>query len=115
MKIDKQPQTLSLCMIVKNEQQFLPDCLESVRNIVDQIVIIDTGSVDNTVEIAKRYSSEVHYFKWCDDFSAARNESIKYASGDWIFWIDADERLLPESVPEIKKLMEYENKPVSLQ
>jgi len=112
MKIDKQPQTLSLCMIVKNEQQFLPDCLESVRNIVDQIVIIDTGSVDNTVEIAKRYSSEVHYFKWCDDFSAARNESIKYASGDWIFWIDADERLLPESIPEFKRLMKYENRPV---
>ena len=112
MKKDKQPQTLSLCMIVKNEQEFLPDCLESVRNIADQIVIIDTGSIDNTVAIAKRYGAEVHYFKWCDDFSAARNESIKYASCGWIFWIDADERLLPDSIPELKSLMKYENKPV---
>ena len=112
MKKDKQPQTLSLCMIVKDEQEFLPDCLESVRNIADQIVIVDTGSIDNTVEIARRYGAKVHYFKWCDDFSAARNESIKYASGDWIFWIDADERLLPESIPELKSMMKYENKPV---
>lgn len=112
MKKAKQPQTLSLCMIVKNEERFLPDCLESVKDIVDQIVIVDTGSEDNTVEIAKRYGAEVHYFKWCDDFSAARNESIKYATGDWILWMDADERLLPESIPEFKNLMKFESKPV---
>jgi len=108
----RQPQTLSLCMIVRNEQEFLPDCLESVKTIVNQIVIVDTGSDDNGVEIAKKYGAEVHYFKWCDDFSVARNESIKYASCDWILWMDADERLLPESIPEIKRLLRYEKKPL---
>jgi len=112
MKKSKHKKTLSLCMIVKNEQEFLPDCLESVKDIVDQMVIVDTGSVDNTVEIAKQYGAEVHHFEWCNDFSAARNESIKYATGDWILWIDADERLLPESIPEIKNLLKPENKPV---
>ncbi len=112
MKNVRQPQTLSLCMIVRNEQEFLPDCLESVKTIVNQIVIVDTGSDDNGVEIAKKYGAEVHYFKWCDDFSVARNESIKYASCDWILWMDADERLLPESIPEIKRLLRYEKKPL---
>lgn len=111
MKNVKPPQTLSLCMIVRNEQEYLPDCLESIKTIVNQIVIIDTGSDDNTVEIAKKYGAEVYYFKWCDDFSVARNESIKYAGCDWILWMDADERLLPESIPEIKRLLKYEKKP----
>ena len=104
---------LSLCMIVKNEERFLEDCLKSVQDVVDQIVIVDTGSTDGTLEIAKKYNTEIHRFKWRDDFSLARNESIKYAKGDWILWLDADERLLPESVPELKKLLQAQTKAVA--
>ncbi len=104
--------TLSLCMIVKNEDRYLHDCLESVRDVVDQIIIVDTGSTDDTVKIARQFGAEVHYFDWCDDFSAARNESIKYATGDWILWMDADERLLPESIPALKSVLKSENRPV---
>ncbi len=105
--------TLSLCMIVKNEEKYLDDCLKSVKDAVQQIVIIDTGSTDGTVEIAKKYKAEVHHFKWIDDFSAARNESIKYTSGDWILWIDADERLKPDSISKLKKLLKPEKKAVA--
>lgn len=106
-------QTLSLCMIVKNEQEFLEDCLKSVQGVVDEIIIVDTGSTDRTLEIAKKYKAQIHHFKWRDDFSLARNESIKYAKGDWILWMDADERLMPESATEFKKLLRPEKKAVA--
>jgi glycosyltransferase involved in cell wall biosynthesis len=85
--------SLSLCMIVKNEEKHLPRCLDSVRGVVDQIVIVDTGSTDRTVEIARQYGAAVHHFAWTDDFSEARNESLKHATGDWILWLDGDEAL----------------------
>ncbi len=106
-------QTLSLCMIVKNEEKFLDECLKSVRNVVDQMVIVDTGSSDRTIEIARNYGAEVYKYQWRDDFAAARNESIKYAAGDWILWMDADERLKPDSIPELQKLLRKEEKPVA--
>lgn len=112
MTTDRRVSTLSLCMIVKNEEKFLPECLESVKGVVDQMVIVDTGSTDNTINIAKKFGAEVYNFKWCNDFSLARNESIKYATGEWIFWIDADERLINESIPELKRLLRFEDKPV---
>jgi glycosyltransferase involved in cell wall biosynthesis len=96
---------LSLCMIVKNEEKYLEGCLESVRNIVDEIIIVDTGSTDNTIEIAKKYTSNIHYFQWINDFSAARNESIKYASGKWILYLDADERLILHNPRTFKELL----------
>ena len=68
---------ISLCMIVKNEERSLFNCLNSVKDLADQIVIVDTGSSDKTVEIAKSFDAEIHHFKWCDDFSLARNFSIK--------------------------------------
>lgn len=98
-------QSLSLCMIVRNEEQNLSECLDSVKNVVDEIIVIDTGSTDETVGIAESYGAQVEHFPWCDDFSKARNESIKYASGDWILWLDADERLLPESIPVLQDLL----------
>lgn len=84
---------LSLSMIVKNEENFLEGCLESVRGIVDEIVIVDTGSTDRTIEIAKRYNAKIHYFEWIDDFAAARNEALKHCTSKWILYLDADERL----------------------
>ena len=106
-------QRLSVCMIVKNEEKFLEECLRSVQPVADQIVVLDTGSEDRTVEIARKYGAEVHSFVWKNDFAAARNASIKYAKGDWILWLDADERLLPESVPLVKKLLRPERKAVA--
>ncbi|GAB1157982.1 hypothetical protein YWY31_40070 [Paenibacillus illinoisensis] len=85
--------TIALCMIVKNEQEYLRRCLDSVLGKVDQIIIIDTGSTDETVSIAKEYTNEVYHFEWINDFSAARNESLKYAKTDYVLVLDADEYL----------------------
>jgi glycosyltransferase involved in cell wall biosynthesis len=94
-KADSAPR-LSVCLIVKNEEQFLGQCLQSVRDIAHQIVVVDTGSTDQTIEIAKKFNAEVHFFAWNDDFSAARNEALKYVTGDWVLSLDADEELMPE-------------------
>jgi tetratricopeptide (TPR) repeat protein len=82
---------LSLTMIVKNEAATLGRCLASVRDIVDEIVVVDTGSSDNTKDIARQYGARVFDFPWCDNFAAARNESIRQATGQWLLWLDADE------------------------
>lgn len=96
---------LSLCMIVKNEEKFLPGCLESVKDIVDEIIIVDTGSADKTVEIARSYGAKVFFSEWGNDFSLARNESIKHATGEWILTLDADERLNPGQEEKLKKYL----------
>lgn len=82
---------ISLCMIVKDEEQNLENCLNNIKNKVDEIIIVDTGSTDKTVEIANKYTDKVFNFKWCDDFAAARNYSIEKAKNDWVLILDADE------------------------
>ncbi|MEH1900446.1 MAG: tetratricopeptide repeat protein [Nostoc sp.] len=94
---------LSLCMIVKNEARTLPKCLNSVRNVVDEMVVLDTGSIDRTPNIAQQLGAKVYHFKWCNDFSAARNAALKYVSGDWILVLDADETLTPAIVPQLRE------------
>ena len=103
---------LSLCMIVKNEEKMLADCLESVKNVVDEIIIVDTGSTDKTLEIANKYGAKIYYFDWIDDFSEARNESIKHSTSQWILYLDADERLTPESQNAIRMLINTANEEV---
>lgn len=83
--------TISLCMIVKNEEAVLERCLESAAGLVDEIIIADTGSDDKTKEIAKKYTDQVFDFPWCDDFAAARNFAFAQGSGDYLFWLDADD------------------------
>ncbi len=85
---------LSLCLIARDEEALLPDCLASVQGIVDEIVVADTGSTDRTVAIARAAGAKVVHHKWSDDFAAARNAALKGASGDWILVLDADERLV---------------------
>lgn len=97
--------TLSLCMIVKNEEQNLPRCLASAADITDQIVVVDTGSTDDTPNIAQRFGAEVYHFPWNNDFSAARNESLRHATGDWILILDADDELSPEAREAIPLLL----------
>ena len=87
--------TISLCMIVKNEEAVLARCLESVGEVADEIVILDTGSTDRTKEIAGRYTSRVYDYPWQEDFAAARNASFSKATMDYILWLDADD-VLPE-------------------
>ncbi len=99
---------LSLCMIVKNEEANLPRCLTSVRDAVDEIVILDTGSTDRTPEIAKEFGAKVHHFEWPNDFSIARNQSLKYVRGDWVLVLDADETLAKNIAPVLRQLIQEE-------
>ena len=93
---------LSLCMIVRNEEECLERCLQSVRDAVDEIVIVDTGSTDATKEIAKRYAAHIHDELWRDDFAHARNVSLSLATKPFILWLDADDVL---DAPELEKLI----------
>ena len=98
--------TISLCMITKNEERYLEQCLNSVKEIADDIIIVDTGSTDKTKETAKRFNAKIFGFKWVDDFSAARNESIKHAAKDWILVLDADEVIEKKDLEKIKNAIE---------
>ena len=88
--------TLGLCMIVKDEQEVLEKCFESVAGVFDEIVIVDTGSKDHTREIAQKYADVTAAYRWKNDFSAARNYSFSLSSADYVMWLDADDILLPE-------------------
>jgi FkbM family methyltransferase len=94
---------LSVCMIVRDEENALPRCLKSVQDIADELIVVDTGSKDNTISIAKDFGAKVFYFEWRDDFAAARNESLRHATGDWILQIDADEELPSSSIPFLRE------------
>lgn len=96
---------LSLCMIVRNEEAVLERCLRCVRDAVDEIVIVDTGSIDRTKEIAQRYTSLVFDFPWVDDFAKARNFAFSKATKPYILWLDADDVLTAESSVLLKALM----------
>jgi len=98
-------QRVSLCMIVRDEEQNLEACLAPVADLFDEIIIVDTGSRDGTLEIARRFTSQVYQFQWCDDFAAARNESLRHATGDWVFWLDADDRIQPSQVAPLRELL----------
>ncbi|MBD2106785.1 tetratricopeptide repeat protein [Nodosilinea sp. FACHB-13] len=95
---------ISLCMIVKDEAATLARTLESAQGVVNEIVVVDTGSVDDTVAIAQSYEAKVHSFAWDNDFAAARNESLRHATGDWVLVLDADEVLLPETAQVLQRL-----------
>ena len=98
--------TVSLCMIVKNEEAVFARCLDSVTELVDEVVIVDTGSTDKTREISRRYTKKVFDFKWTDDFSAARNYAFGKAAMDYQMWLDAND-ILEESQRE--KFSELKN------
>lgn len=102
---------LSLCMIARDNERTIRSAIESALPFVDEVIVVDTGSIDCTPEIAQELGARVEYFPWCDDFAAARNQSLAFATGEWIFWMDTDDTLpklcgeqlldaLSESLPE---------------
>ncbi len=97
---------LSLCMIVRDEQALLPQCLDSVRGLADEIIVVDTGSRDSTPEIARTAGALVLHQPWTGDFAAARNAGLNAAGGDWILVLDADEYLHPEDRERLRPLLE---------
>ena len=96
---------LSLSMIVRNEEARLATCLASVKGFADEMVVIDTGSVDATVAVAVQAGARVEQMEWPGDFAPARNHALQYLKGDWVLVLDADEQLRPEVVPSLKALM----------
>lgn len=96
---------ISLCMIVKNESTHITEAIRSAYGAVDEVCVVDTGSTDNTIELALKSGARVNTFEWCDDFSAARNAALQMASGDWILQLDADERLTPKACALIRQLV----------
>ena len=94
----------SICMIVKNEEKNLERCLRSIKQCKNyEIIIVDTGSTDNTLKIAKSHNAKIYKYKWNNDFSAARNKAMEYARGDWVLILDADEELAPNSYEKLKQ------------
>jgi len=98
--------SISLCMITKNEEHCITRCLRSAKQLVDEIIIVDTGSEDNTVKIATEYGARIFPFCWIDDFAAARNYAISKAQGRWILFLDADECLTPLSRQDLLTFIE---------
>jgi len=98
---------LSVCLIVRNEAARLEAALESVRAVADEIIVTDTGSTDDTVRLAKRLGAKVSHHVWTDDFAAARNACQVHASGDWILWLDADERLKTGCDQAVRSAMQH--------
>lgn len=97
--------TLAVCMIARNEGRRLPTAIESVRKIADQVVVVDTGSTDDTIERARSLGAQVVEYPWRDDFADARNRSLAEAGCDWVFCLDADEYLAPESESRLLKAL----------
>ncbi len=96
--------TISVCMIVKNEEDNLPRILECAKQFADEIVVVDTGSTDSTKQIAKKFADKVFDFEWCDDFSAARNFAFSLASCDFQMWLDADDFITEKNILRIQSL-----------
>ncbi|RJO67176.1 MAG: glycosyltransferase family 2 protein, partial [Myxococcales bacterium] len=97
------PPTISVCMIVKNEEDLLPQALASVKGFADELIVVDTGSTDGTVAIAEAAKAKVYHHPWEHDFARHRNQSLDYAGGDWLFVLDADETLTEQGAAALKQ------------
>ena len=93
---------ITQCIIAKNEEDNIGYCLSHLKSVADEQIVVDTGSNDRTVEVAKELGAKLFYFDWIDDFSAARNYALEKAKGDWIVFLDCDEYFTDDSIPLIK-------------
>lgn len=105
---------ISACVITKNEEKCMPRWLNCMKKIADEIVVVDTGSTDNTVALAKEAGVNVYHFKWINDFAAAKNYAIEQATGDWIVFLDADESFTEEAQKSFRKELERFNRDKSV-
>lgn len=105
---------LSLCMIVRDNERTIRPALESIRPWVDEMIVVDTGSRDGTAEICRELGAKVLEFAWCDDFSAARNESFRHAAGEWLFWMDSDDTIDAVNGRGLRKLADGNHEPTTL-
>ena len=105
---------ISVCMIAKNEDNHIEECLKRLRPCKFEVIVVDTGSVDRTVEVAHKYADKVFHFAWCDDFSAARNFSIQQASNDWVLIIDCDEYLEKVNLAELEDVLEENSRSMGM-
>lgn len=102
---------LSLCMIVRNNETTIRPCLESIRPWVDEMIVVDTGSTDSTPQICEELGAKLYHWPWRDDFSAARNQSLDHASGEWIFWMDSDDTISEDCGRKLRDLADGEHSP----
>jgi len=102
---------LSVAMIVRDEQEVLAESLESVHKIADEIIVLDTGSGDRTPDLAAQLGATVHRTPWENDFSAARNHCLRFVSGNWVFWLDAGERVAPPHAAELRRFLDAQANP----
>ncbi|MCH8148406.1 MAG: PQQ-binding-like beta-propeller repeat protein, partial [Planctomycetes bacterium] len=105
---------LSLCMIARDNVGVIEPCLESIRPWVDEIVVVDTGSKDDTPRKAEQFGARLSHFPWIDDFSAARNESLRRARGEWLFWMDSDDTISADCGRKLRDLVQREHHPATL-
>lgn len=105
---------ISVCMIAKNEDNHIEECLKRLRPCRFEVIVVDTGSVDRTVEIAQKYADKVFHFAWCNDFSAARNFSIQQASNDWVLIIDCDEYLENVNLADLEESLQSNSRSVGM-
>ena len=96
--------SISVCMIVKNEEMIIKRCLDSLTEIADEIIIVDTGSSDQTIALCEQYTSKVYQYSWTNNFSEARNYCFSLATKEYIYSADADEVLFPEEIDKMKEL-----------
>ncbi|BER91312.1 tetratricopeptide repeat protein [Atrimonas thermophila] len=99
--------SLSACTIMKNEEQNLPRLLSSLSGYVDEVVVVDTGSTDRSVEVARSFGARVYFHGWREDFSAAKNEALERAQGEWVLFLDADEAMFPEDLKKLRLILTY--------
>ncbi|HYE75622.1 MAG TPA: glycosyltransferase family 2 protein, partial [Blastocatellia bacterium] len=99
------PNTISFCMIAKNEEKLIGNCLSSVQEIADEIIVVDTGSTDRTVKIAQSFGARILYHKWDGNYGRAQNVFVQAATQDWILTLDGDEAIAQQDVPKIKRLV----------
>jgi FkbM family methyltransferase len=111
LRLERKPILLSLCMIARDNARTIEACLSSICPWVDEMIVVDTGSKDETAGIAQRLGARVYHFRWCDSFSAARNASIEYARGAWIFWMDSDDTINAVNGRELRRLTYREATP----
>ena len=105
-RVSGAPMRVSACWIVKDGAEDLPHSIESVKDAADELIVVDTGSTDNTLKLAARFTHRIYRYPWRDDFAAARNFALSKASGDWIIFLDADEYFLPEGSRALRQVLE---------